>query len=111
MERQHTQQRVDHCQPETVPLHRRVALRIACIEEFAVFNKQQRLQHDRWDIVKRAIDVRRDSGTVYYVAGLIEEAEASLHLLVVHRRETTIDHLGQLGGDTGLGDNDKAERT
>jgi len=100
---------VDRCQPETVPFHRRIALRIACIEKLTVLNKQQRLQHDRWDIVKCTIDVCGKHSTVHHVAGLIEEAEAGLHLLVVQRKKATIDHLGQLGGDTGLGGDSKAE--
>jgi hypothetical protein len=41
----HTQQRVDYCQTEAVPFYSRIALRIAFIEELAVFNKQQRLHH------------------------------------------------------------------
>jgi hypothetical protein len=84
-------------------------LRIARIEEFAVLNEQQGLQYDRWDFVKRAVNMCGDGGTVHHLAGLIEEAEAGLRLLVVHRKEAMINHLGQLGGDAGLGGDDKAE--
>jgi hypothetical protein len=75
---------------KAIPFYRGISVRIACIEQFPVFDKEERVDEELGELLKGGIKALWILGGIQGVAVAIQNTQAGLRFLMVDGKDAPV---------------------